>query len=216
MVGDEKMSKSLGNFTSLTDLPSPTDSRAYRLLVLRSHYRSPIEVTPGHDRRRRAGPGPTRRPGATLRPARARGVTPRSEPGLHWPPAARELLDEVVGGARRGPRHAPRGRPALRGRSAAANAPPTPGTRRWPGTWPWRSTPSSGPSGLALQGRRRQRRRASQALVSGATRPETPGTGPKPTVCATNWWPWAGRSRTPAAGTLIRRPKTFGGGASTK
>jgi cysteinyl-tRNA synthetase len=46
MVGSEKMSKSLGNFTSLTDLAEKTDPRAYRLLVLRSHYRSPIEVTP--------------------------------------------------------------------------------------------------------------------------------------------------------------------------
>jgi cysteinyl-tRNA synthetase len=42
----EKMSKSLGNFTSLGDLLSRSDPRAYRLLVLRSHYRSPIEVTP--------------------------------------------------------------------------------------------------------------------------------------------------------------------------
>ena len=44
-VGGEKMSKSLGNFTSLTDLLSRSDARAYRLLVLRSHYRSPIEIT---------------------------------------------------------------------------------------------------------------------------------------------------------------------------
>ena len=42
----EKMSKSLGNFTSLEDLLAHSDARAYRLLVLRSHYRSPIEVTP--------------------------------------------------------------------------------------------------------------------------------------------------------------------------
>ena len=47
MVGEEKMSKSLGNFTSLTDLLERTDGRAYRLLVLRAHYRSPIEVAPG-------------------------------------------------------------------------------------------------------------------------------------------------------------------------
>ena len=46
-VGGEKMSKSLGNFTSLADLLQRSDARAYRLLVLRSHYRSPIEVTPG-------------------------------------------------------------------------------------------------------------------------------------------------------------------------
>jgi len=45
-VDGEKMSKSLGNFTSLDDLLARSDPRAYRLLVLRSHYRSPIEVTP--------------------------------------------------------------------------------------------------------------------------------------------------------------------------
>ncbi len=42
----EKMSKSLGNFTSLDDLLRRADGRAYRLLVLRAHYRSPIEVSP--------------------------------------------------------------------------------------------------------------------------------------------------------------------------
>jgi cysteinyl-tRNA synthetase len=45
-VEGTKMSKSLGNFTSLTDLLSRVDGRAYRVLVLRAHYRSPIEVTP--------------------------------------------------------------------------------------------------------------------------------------------------------------------------
>jgi cysteinyl-tRNA synthetase len=45
-VEGTKMSKSLGNFTSLTDLLSRVDGRAYRLWVLRAHYRSPIEVTP--------------------------------------------------------------------------------------------------------------------------------------------------------------------------
>jgi cysteinyl-tRNA synthetase len=46
-VDGTKMSKSLGNFTSLTDLLARSDGRAYRLLVLRAHYRSPIEVTEG-------------------------------------------------------------------------------------------------------------------------------------------------------------------------
>lgn len=46
MAGTEKMSKSLGNYVSLTDLLERTDGRAYRMLVLRAHYRSPIEVTP--------------------------------------------------------------------------------------------------------------------------------------------------------------------------
>lgn len=44
-VEGEKMSKSLGNFTNLIDLVRSTDARAYRLLVLQSHYRSPMEVT---------------------------------------------------------------------------------------------------------------------------------------------------------------------------
>jgi cysteinyl-tRNA synthetase len=44
-VGGEKMSKSLGNFTDLIDLCDSHDPRAYRLLVLRSHYRSPVEVS---------------------------------------------------------------------------------------------------------------------------------------------------------------------------
>lgn len=41
----EKMSKSLGNVMNLLDLCDEYDPRAYRLLVLQSHYRSPIEVT---------------------------------------------------------------------------------------------------------------------------------------------------------------------------
>jgi cysteinyl-tRNA synthetase len=45
-VGGEKMSKSLGNFTDLMDVVEAGDPRAYRLLVLRAHYRSPVEVTP--------------------------------------------------------------------------------------------------------------------------------------------------------------------------
>ena len=44
-IDGEKMSKSLGNFTNLLDLLERHDGRAYRMLVLRSHYRSPIEVT---------------------------------------------------------------------------------------------------------------------------------------------------------------------------
>ncbi len=41
----EKMSKSLGNVKNLLDLTEQYDARGYRLLVLRSHYRSPMEVT---------------------------------------------------------------------------------------------------------------------------------------------------------------------------
>jgi len=44
-IGGEKMSKSLNNFVTLVDLVERADPRSYRLLVLRSHYRSPLEVT---------------------------------------------------------------------------------------------------------------------------------------------------------------------------
>jgi cysteinyl-tRNA synthetase len=44
-MDDQKMSKSLGNFVSLPDMFEKSDWRAYRLLVLRAHYRSPIDVT---------------------------------------------------------------------------------------------------------------------------------------------------------------------------
>jgi cysteinyl-tRNA synthetase len=44
-IDGEKMSKSLGNFTNLQDLIDSGDPRAYRLLVLRAHYRSPVEVS---------------------------------------------------------------------------------------------------------------------------------------------------------------------------
>ncbi|MDA8290615.1 MAG: cysteine--tRNA ligase [Actinomycetota bacterium] len=43
-VGGEKMSKSLGNYVELEDLLASADPRAYRMLVLRSSYRSPLEV----------------------------------------------------------------------------------------------------------------------------------------------------------------------------
>jgi cysteinyl-tRNA synthetase len=46
--GGEKMSKSLGNFTTLTDLLDQLkgDGRPFRLLVLQSHYRTPMTVSP--------------------------------------------------------------------------------------------------------------------------------------------------------------------------
>ena len=52
-------------------LAETSDPRAYRLLVLRSHYRSPIEVTTDDHRRRRARAGAPRRLGATFRVAGA-------------------------------------------------------------------------------------------------------------------------------------------------
>ena len=41
----EKMSKSLGNVSNLLDLIAIYDQRAYRMVLLQSHYRSPIKIT---------------------------------------------------------------------------------------------------------------------------------------------------------------------------
>jgi cysteinyl-tRNA synthetase len=46
VAGGQKMSKSVGNVLDLRGLLSHADPRAYRMLVLRSHYRSPLEVLP--------------------------------------------------------------------------------------------------------------------------------------------------------------------------
>jgi cysteinyl-tRNA synthetase len=40
----EKMSKSLGNVTNLLDLVEQYDPRAYRMVLLQSHYRSPMQI----------------------------------------------------------------------------------------------------------------------------------------------------------------------------
>ena len=44
LVGDEKMSKSLGNFRTLAELLDAWDPRALRLLVLQTHYRRTMEI----------------------------------------------------------------------------------------------------------------------------------------------------------------------------
>jgi len=46
-VGGEKMSKSLGNFVTIRDLLKRHDPEAFRLFVLSTHYRSPIDFNEG-------------------------------------------------------------------------------------------------------------------------------------------------------------------------
>jgi len=96
MVGEEKMSKSLGNFTSLTDLLERTDQRAYRLLVLRSHYRSPIEVSPSTiaDAERALARLDSLARRFDL-PALS-GTTLERATSFEWPAPARELYDRVA------------------------------------------------------------------------------------------------------------------------
>ena len=43
-VNGEKMSKSLGNFTTLSDVLDRYDPRAFRMLVLKTHYRRQMEI----------------------------------------------------------------------------------------------------------------------------------------------------------------------------
>ncbi|HZR13876.1 MAG TPA: cysteine--tRNA ligase [Acidimicrobiia bacterium] len=45
-VGGEKMSKSLGNFTTLADALDAHDPRALRLAILQTHYRKAVELGP--------------------------------------------------------------------------------------------------------------------------------------------------------------------------
>jgi cysteinyl-tRNA synthetase len=102
-VGGEKMSKSLGNFTRLADLLDAADPRAYRLLVLRSHWRAPVEVTVAtveqatqtlaglDDFARRAAA----LPGAPPDPAALDGFRARMDDDLDTPRAMAHLFDTV-------------------------------------------------------------------------------------------------------------------------
>jgi cysteinyl-tRNA synthetase len=102
--GGEKMGKSLGNAESLAALLRTYDPRAYRLLVLRSHYRSPLVVT-GAEMADASPPcaawtpcsaGPPRR--ASSRGPRPRGARPLPRPHGQRPqhPPAMGLLFEQV------------------------------------------------------------------------------------------------------------------------
>lgn len=73
VVGGEKMSKSLGNFTTLGEALDTFDPRAIRLLVLQTHYRSPMEM--GSDHVRDAGSALSRLDGFVRR-MRAAGIDP--------------------------------------------------------------------------------------------------------------------------------------------
>ena len=80
--GGEKMSKSVGNALSLLELLDAYDPRAFRLLILQSHYRSPIRVaedTPGCRGGRRSSDS-TRLP-AEFAEARGKRPTPARWPG---------------------------------------------------------------------------------------------------------------------------------------
>ena len=157
------MSKSLGNVDNLLDLLDRYDERAYRMLLLQSHYRSPVRVERRTACRRPSGrwPASTRSPPAAAdvagdgRRRRARRVRARrwtttsTRPG-RWP----SLFDTV----RRANAALDAG--ARRGRSAG---------RRGAARWPTRSGSSSGapddvPADVLDAGRRARRRPGGQGL----------------------------------------------------
>jgi len=94
-VGGEKMSKSLGNFTTLADALEIVDPRAIRLLVLQSHYRSTMEV---HEGSLRAAEEALRRLEGFVRRQRKAGVAGGGTETAHSDAAAvarfREAMDD--------------------------------------------------------------------------------------------------------------------------
>ena len=205
IMAGEKMSKSLGNFTSLTDLLERTDGRAYRLLLLRSHYRSPVEVTPdtvadavealvGLDALVRRfdlsdlaadvadgdtapGDGPL-----TAAKALALGAIPtRSAPS--WPPWT--------------PTWPPR-RPWVRSSNwpAGPTSPPMAGTRLRAAGWLSPSSSWPPPWASPSMAAARPWTRPPRPWWPSATRPGRPGISPGPTPSGSNWRPRAGSSRT--------------------
>ena len=204
-VGGEKMSKSLGNFTTLTDLVAEHDPRAYRLLVLQSHYRSPLEVTPPtiaaaeasldrldalarrhptserHRRRRRSRPFGSGWTTTWTRPRCARSCSA-------WSPPSTGCWTRGIPRLRR--------RWSLRGMSSLPR-------------WAWRSARRlrRGPRGVADMARRRDeavRRR----------------TGPPRICCVNRSWPQGSSPRTaPTARSCVgtdRRSAASVGGASPR
>ncbi len=211
-MGGEKMSKSLGNFTSLSDLLDRSDARAYRLLVLRSHYRSPIEVTPDTIAQAEAGL------------ARLDELARRF--GLDDPLADGPVVDRA-GRGRCGPVGARAG-PGGGGRASArawttTSTPPGP----WPpsSTWPGGPTLPPTPATTSAAGRagrtvatagrgarpppapgrgRGGRPGDRRPGAAGATRPGRGATGPRPTPAGrARGGRLAGRGR--AGGTRVRR-----------
>ena len=101
----EKMSKSLGNVANLLDLIEQYDPRAYRMLLLQSHYRSPVAV--GQDnidavgerarrpRRVRRPHRRRRRPADARRDGARRGSATRMDDDLDTPGATALLFDTV-------------------------------------------------------------------------------------------------------------------------
>ena len=182
-VEGEKMSKSLGNVDNLLDVLDRFDDRSYRLLLLQSHYRSPVRV--GVENLQAAE---TTVAGLDAFAARSTSVadTTRDEadPGV---------IDAFVVGDGRRPRHAGGDGAAVRHRAAGQHR-ARPGRRRRPAA--------------RRRGPRDRRRRSGSSSGGPATcRPRSssrrrrstwrgrPRTTPPPTPSGPRCRPTAGSSR---------------------
>jgi cysteinyl-tRNA synthetase len=76
MVGDQKMAKSLGNYTTLADALDRYGGRAFRMAVLQAHYRKPVEMG---DRELGAAHEAVTRLDALARRARVAGIEPAGD-----------------------------------------------------------------------------------------------------------------------------------------
>jgi cysteinyl-tRNA synthetase len=94
MVGDEKMAKSLGNFTTLKDALDAHGPRAMRMAVLQTHYRSPVEIG---DRELDAAGEAVARLDALARRARVAGVPTEASLEESAVTEFREAMDDDFG-----------------------------------------------------------------------------------------------------------------------
>ena len=104
-VSGEKMSKSLGNFTTLAEVLERYDARALRLLILQTHYRKTMEINGAALDQSAAA---IDRLDAMARRARAAGIDLEAKRFVD------ELVDALPRRHGRRPRHAERGRGHLR------------------------------------------------------------------------------------------------------
>ena len=86
----EKMSKSLGNVSNLLDLIDVYDPRAYRMVLLQSHYRSPVEDQPATASTRRS----TRSPASMRSPPARRAWPPTPTPDAEVLAEFRAAMDD--------------------------------------------------------------------------------------------------------------------------
>ena len=186
-VGGEKMSKSLGNFTNLLDLVESTDPRAYRLLVLRAHYRTPLEISKATTDDAAAALKKFDSLARSLADADLPSVAARRRRARRGSAPPWTTTSTRLGSSRCSPRSAARANTALdmedRAEAASLGA---------------AFLEISGALGLVLDaGGDEVPAEVLRRGPSSATRPAPPRTGPRPMRSAISWSPTDGWSRTP-------------------